>query len=131
MQLVNCTGEVVHILKGTNTTANIMCPPDASVTDPMFGHFELVPYGNSVVPVVSAPSSDRVLNLPAPKADTLYIVQCIIAMAVPEREDFVYPSGAVYNSNGSVKGYRYLARVSRPINALKMYSTAQGVRYDT
>lgn len=59
------------------------------------------------VPVFSAPTWDKVENLPDPAPDTLFIVSALVALAVPNRHDVVSPAtgpedGCVRDEHGQV-----------------------------
>ena len=52
-----------------------------------------------------------VQGLPAPQADTIYIVSAITAQAVPERQDVFIVDDSVRDENGRIIGVRGIAHV--------------------
>lgn len=52
----------------------------------------------------------KVINLPEPHADTIFVVYPRVQEAVPERKDVFQPGELVFNVNGHVMGYSGLAQ---------------------
>lgn len=54
---------------------------------------------------------DEVANLPEPKPGTYYIVPKMLAQALPEREDLIFPGTLVYDADDHVVGCIDFSRV--------------------
>lgn len=52
-----------------------------------------------------------VINLPAPKEDTIYLVSTLVAQACPNRNDLFIPNEIVRDENGKVVGCKSFGRV--------------------
>lgn len=51
-------------------------------------------------------------NLPAPQADTLYIVSALTAKAAPDRTDLIAPDDTVRDDAGRIIGCRAFAKLN-------------------
>ena len=49
-------------------------------------------------------------GLPAPEPGTVYVVSQLVVNALPERGDLAFPAGLVRDDEGTIIGFRYLAR---------------------
>lgn len=80
-----------------------------------------LPYGELVVPSqyrdVRVPiwytRTGEVLNLPEPEEGTLFIVSRVVAEALPNRDDLLFPDDLVRDKEGRVIGAKGLSRIYR------------------
>ncbi len=54
----------------------------------------------------------EVSNLPPPKPGTTFLVSRLVAMAVPDRDDLVFPSREVRDASGRIIGCSALGRIA-------------------
>lgn len=66
--------------------------------------------GDATLPVYRS-TLGAVEGLPDPAEDTVYIVSSLVAQAVPDRDDVLFPDELVRDENGRVIGARALSRV--------------------
>lgn len=52
----------------------------------------------------------EVTGLPLPAAGVTYVVSQLVVNALPERDDLAFPAGLVRDDEGTIVGFRYLAR---------------------
>ncbi len=57
----------------------------------------------------------QVTGLPDPQPGTVYVVSQLVVNALPERVDLAFPAGLVRDDEGTIIGFRYLAR-SAPVS---------------
>jgi len=112
--LVNLTPHTVRIL---TVNGVLELPPDGpparlvlapDVPDGM------IQIADHPVPLVRTAATPEITGLPAERSDTLLLVARVIAEALPDRDDLVYPHVTVRNEHGLVTACRSLGRPARP-----------------
>lgn len=56
-------------------------------------------------------TAEKIIGLPEPKTDTFYIVPKMLAKALPEREDLIFPWSVVLDAEDNVVGCIDFSRV--------------------
>jgi hypothetical protein len=119
MKLVNLTPHAITLQDAAG--ARVTIPPSgtvarvASTPGGMTGHAIIHATGSMRVPIFGAPTWGAVEMLPAPEADTLYVVSALVAARCPNREDVVSPGtgpqdGAIRGANGQIEAVTRLIR---------------------
>lgn len=80
-----------------------------NMTDRPFGFVSLdEPIHRLLIPINKV-AYGKVEGLPEPQDGVIYIVSAMVAQAVPDRDDVVFPYDLVRDEQGQVKGARTLA----------------------
>ena len=111
IQLVNLTPHAITLMPVGGVTSTTIEPSGqvARVED------DITPIGTLYHATVSCVSPGRVVGLPDPAPNTLYLVSRITAMALPERRDLVFPLGEVRDGSGRILGVRGVARIAKGV----------------
>lgn len=94
MTFINLTPHPINIIDG-ETLPKCEVPPRVSEEEELLFLVDSLP--------IYQKSFGAVENLPAPKADTYYIVSAMIASACPKRDDLLVPR-VVRDENGRIIG---------------------------
>lgn len=106
MSLINCTPHVVVVIDGDHsiTVAPSGILPRVAMTSTQVGD---VTVDGHVVPILET-SYGEIQDLPAPTADTVYVVSALVVAAAKaagfNRGDLVSPTGQQRNAAGQVIG---------------------------
>jgi len=110
----NCTPHTINLVASDSATTAILEPcgalPRVSMLEEpvrVVGSLEL-----PVPLVLQRPG--RVTGLPEPQPGVWLIVSQMVANAVPERRDLVFPAGLVRDDKGRITGCSKLGQVPRP-----------------
>ncbi|GAA0743605.1 hypothetical protein Drose_15105 [Dactylosporangium roseum] len=112
--MLNLTQHVVRLV-GTGATvelrpagpaARLMLEPDRDDG--------VLRVGPLVVPLKRTAASSQVVGVPPRRPGAWLIVARVVAEALPDRDDLLYPHDMVRNAAGMVVGCRSLARPMRP-----------------
>jgi len=110
MQIINCTPHPISIVTGERQVA---LPPSGVVPrmrETCEAAGEITLSDGIMVPirrVVYGP----VEGLPAPQADTIFVVSALVAQAAADRPDLAYPGDFLRDEAGRIIGCRALYRV--------------------
>lgn len=119
IQFINLTPHIINLQKFDGTTLEL--PPSGTVARVEEARATARMIGDMGV---SLASYGEVVNLPAPKPWTCYIVSSLVLAAVPERPDVFAPGPAIRNEAGQVIGANGLsctpsyARLNEVLNRL-------------
>lgn len=109
-EVLNLTPHVVRLVGGATTVELVPAGPPARVVlrpDIDDGSIRI---GGLVVPLKRTAASAQVTGVPARRLGVLLIVGRPVALALPERDDLVFPHDTVRDGSGAVVGCRSLAR---------------------
>lgn len=117
-QLRNLTGHPLRIVLGDSTErSTVDIPPDdppaRCVSEPDEPAPSLL-IGDRVVPLFRHALTPAVTGLPAQEPATVLVVSRLVATALPERRDLVFPLHPVRDDTGRTTGCRALAQVPSP-----------------
>ena len=87
IRIIEASGQLARVSSATETVGEIDGIP---ITETVFGEVE---------------------GLPAPKADTIYVVSSLVAQRCTDRSDVFIPSESVRDDAGRIIGCRSLGRV--------------------
>lgn len=128
IQFINLTPHIINLQKFDGTTLEL--PPSGTVARVEEARATARMIGDMGV---SLASYGEVVNLPAPKPWTCYIVSSLVLAAVPERPDVFAPGPAIRNEAGQVIGanglsctpsYARLNPVDEPAHPAPSYAEA-------
>ena len=110
MKIVNLTPHALNFLDAENRV--VLTVPSSGVARAAQRRENI---GTIDVDGVTLPVTRSVFGavegLPAPEADTIYVVSALTAQAVPKREDVFIVDDSVRDENGRIIGVRGLAHV--------------------
>lgn len=108
-KIVNLTSHTINFMEDNTIIASI---PSCGVARAV-QHRQIVDtiVADGITLPIAHYTYDDVQGLPAPEADTIYIVSEITAQAVPERQDVFIVDDSARNENGWIIGVRGLAHV--------------------
>lgn len=117
-RLRNLTGHPLHLVlddAATSSTVDLPPhgPPARCVSEPDRPAPPLR-VGDRLVPLFSHALTSVVAGLPAPEPATVLVVSRLVATALPERRDLVFPLHPVRDHTGRTTGCRALAQVPSP-----------------
>lgn len=122
-RLVNLTPHVINIVLPSGAVCDVpvsgqvarCSQTETHLFDLQLSWFDLQLAGVSPFAWVEIPVTGQqfgeVVDLPAPQADTFYIVSRLVASACPDRDDLLVPGPLVRNDEGQPVGCRGLSRV--------------------
>lgn len=106
MKIVNCLAFDVSIFTDEGKRDFITYPASKHPVEITFDEY-CIGFINDIQ--VKKEVEHKVLNLPAPEKDTVYLVSGAVARICSDRIDLVVPSGSDINNNKKV-GYTYLKK---------------------
>lgn len=102
MRLVNLTPHEVRIIKNDG---DIVIKPGKVIArvESRTSTVDRIDCDGTCVDIVES-SYGKVVGLPEPEEDTIFIVSRFVKNVVPERDDVLVPNGVVRDENGSIIG---------------------------
>lgn len=116
-ELVNLTPHPVTIIGADGAQLSVPVSGPAARTDIVRGDLHDVVVGSTTVSIGWSSNLGMVTNLPDPRPNVLIIVARMVADALPDRADLVFPDDLVRDEHGGVVGCRRLSCLAVPPGA--------------
>lgn len=111
MRIINLTPHAINLMAEDNSIIAVFESQGVARTVSSRVAIDTVDINGASI-AINRTTFGAVDNLPAPAADTLYVVSALTAKAAPDRQDLIAPDDTVRDDAGRIIGCRAFAKLN-------------------